>query len=69
MTAPKTETEGERDAALPGRSRCARCNVEFECDPTGPCWCKAIAPKLSVPSAASGVDCLCPRCLAAAHAS
>jgi hypothetical protein len=69
MTAPTTKTEDGRGAAPPDRSRCAHCGVEFACDPAGPCWCQAIAPKLPVPSAASGVECLCPRCLAAAHAS
>jgi hypothetical protein len=43
------------------RLACARCGVEFACNPGGSCWCKDETARLPIPVA--GEDCLCRDCV------
>ncbi|MBI3708529.1 MAG: hypothetical protein HY246_12770 [Proteobacteria bacterium] len=47
---------------LPIIERCAKCGVEFSCNPTGPCWCNEESFRLPLPSDPQAT-CLCPNCL------
>jgi hypothetical protein len=43
------------------RLACSRCGAEFDCDPSGSCWCKYETLRLPMPVA--GENCLCRNCL------
>ncbi|WP_076564815.1 cysteine-rich CWC family protein [Janthinobacterium sp. TND4EL3] len=50
-------------------SQCTRCGATFQCGQTdpqasGPCWCAALPPAVSVP-VSSAIGCWCPACLQA----